>query len=86
MPEVHCPSCNETIGVESSGIYECPYCEEEFIWQNKGHYEEVPKEYIGQFSPMPIEFKIIFGAFGILFLMLLLGFLFIAGFSGVWGT
>ena len=42
MVEVECPSCTETVdlGIESSGTYECPYC------QNNFEYEELPEKVV----------------------------------------
>ena len=36
MVEVECPSCSETVdlGNAEDGVYECPYCGDEFLWEN----------------------------------------------------
>ena len=36
MVEVECPSCGETVdlGIAEEGTYECPYCEDDFYWEN----------------------------------------------------
>ena len=37
MVEVECPLCSETIdlGNAEDGAYECPYCGDEFLWENE---------------------------------------------------
>jgi hypothetical protein len=37
MVEVECPSCTKTVdlGSDSSGTYECPYCDEDFEYESK---------------------------------------------------
>ena len=42
MVEVECPFCTETIdlGSDSTGAYECPYCNQEFEYESSNFWEE----------------------------------------------
>ena len=37
MVEIKCPHCNKDIELDGgeSGLFECPYCDEEFNWEEK---------------------------------------------------
>ena len=37
MVEVECPSCSETVdlGSDTTGTYECPYCNEDFEYDSE---------------------------------------------------
>ncbi len=59
MVEVECPLCSETIdlGNAEDGVYECPHCGDEFLWENDD-YDENLDDYTSKYEKNLIEDKI----------------------------
>jgi predicted RNA-binding Zn-ribbon protein involved in translation (DUF1610 family) len=79
MVEIQCPHCEKDIELEDglSGMFDCPYCNNEFIWENNKKTKQISNQHISHYEPMPLGFKIVFGIIVGLFLLVLLGYLFL---------
>ena len=88
MVEIQCPHCVEIIELEDglSGTFDCPYCNNEFIWGDNKKTKQISNQHISQYEPMPLGFKIGFGIIVGLILLVIFGYLFLLIlFDGVWG-
>ena len=79
MAEIQCPHCDKNIELEDglSGIFDCPYCHNEFIWGNEKQTKQISNHHINHHEPMPLGFKIIFGIIAGLILLVIFGYLFL---------
>ena len=88
MVEIQCPHCEKNIELETghSGMFDCPYCNNEFIWENEKKTKQRSNQHINHYEPMPLGFKIVFGIIVGLILLVIFGYLFLLMlFDGVWG-
>ena len=62
MVEIQCPHCEKDIELEDglSGMFDCPYCNNEFIWENNKKTKQISNQHISHDEPMPLGFKIVF--------------------------
>ena len=79
MAEIQCPHCDKNIELEDglSGIFDCPYCHNEFIWGNEKQTKQISNHHINHHEPMPLGFKIVFGVIAGLILLVIFGYLFL---------
>ena len=79
MAEIQCPHCDKNIELEDglSGIFDCPYCHNEFIWGNDKQTKQISNHHINHHEPMPLGFKIVFGMIAGLILLVIFGYLFL---------
>tara|TARA_B100001564_G_scaffold330223_1_gene315291 strand:+ start:77 stop:340 length:264 start_codon:yes stop_codon:yes gene_type:complete len=79
MAEIQCPHCDKNIELEDglSGIFDCPYCHNEFIWGNEKQTKQISNHHINHHEPMPLGFKIVFGMIAGLILLVIFGYLFL---------
>ena len=79
MVEIQCPHCEKDIELEDglSGMFDCPYCNNEFIWENNKKTKQISNQHIRHYEPMPLGFKIVFGIIIGLFLLVIFGYLFL---------
>jgi predicted RNA-binding Zn-ribbon protein involved in translation (DUF1610 family) len=79
MVEIQCPHCEKDIELEDglSGMFDCPYCNNGFIWENNKKTEQISNQHISHHEPMPLGFKIVFGIIIGLFLLVIFGYLFL---------
>lgn len=87
MVEIQCPHCDKNIELEDglSGIFDCPYCHNEFIWGNSVKTKQISNHHTNHHEPMPLGFKILFGMIVGLILLVIFGYLFLLMiFDGVW--
>ena len=63
MVEIQCPHCDKNIELEDgiSGMFDCPYCHNEFIWGNEKQTKQISNQHINHHESMPLAFKIVFG-------------------------
>ena len=88
MVEIQCPHCGKNIELEDglSGMFDCPYCHNEFIWENKKITKQISNPNINHHEPMPLGFKIVFGMIAGLIILVIFGYLFLLMvFSGMSG-
>ena len=88
MVEIQCPHCVEIIELEDglSGTFDCPYCNNEFIWGDNKKTKQISNQHISHYEPMPLGFKIGFGIIVGLILLVIFGYLFLLIlFDGLWG-
>ena len=79
MVEIQCPHCGENIGLEDgiSGMFDCPCCHNEFIWENEEKSKPFSNQQIDYHEPMPLGFKLLFGMIAGLILIVIFGYLFL---------
>ena len=79
MVEIQCPHCGKDIELEDgiSGMFDCPYCHNEFIWGNEKKTKPFSNQQINHHESMPLGFKIIFGIIAGLILLVISGYLFL---------
>ena len=79
MVEIQCPHCGKNIELEDgiSGMFDCPYCHNEFVWGNEKKTKPLSNQHINHHEPMPLGFKIIFGIIAGLILLVISGYLFL---------
>ena len=79
MVEIQCPHCGKNIELEDglSGMFDCPYCHNEFIWENEKTNKQISDHHINHYEPMPLGFKIVFGMIAGLILLVIFGYLFL---------
>lgn len=79
MAEIQCPHCDKNIELEDglSGMFDCPYCHNEFIWGNEKQTKQISNHHINHHEPMPLGFKIVFGMIAGLILLVIFGYLFL---------
>jgi len=79
MAEIQCPHCDKNIELEDglSGLFDCPYCHNEFIWGNEKQTKQISNHHINHHEPMPLGFKIVFGMIAGLILLVIFGYLFL---------
>ena len=79
MVDIKCPHCGENIGLEDgiSGMFDCPYCHNEFFWGDEKKTKPISNQQIGHHEPMPLGFKILFGMIAGLILIVIFGYLFL---------
>ena len=77
MVEIQCPHCDKNIELEDglSGIFDCPYCHNEFIWGNDKKTKQISNQHINHHESMPLGFKIVFGMITGLILLVIFGYL-----------
>ena len=73
MVEIQCPHCDKSIELEDglSGMFDCPYCDNEFIWRNERQTKQISNHHINHQEPMPLGFKIVFGMIAGLILLVI---------------
>ena len=61
MAEIQCPHCDKNIELEDglSGIFDCPYCHNEFIWGNEKQTKQISNHHTNYHESMPLGFKIV---------------------------
>lgn len=79
MVEIQCPHCDKNIELEDgiSGMFDCPYCHNEFIWGNEKQTKQISNHHINHQESMPLGFKILFGMIAGLILLVIFGYLFL---------
>ena len=79
MAEIQCPHCEKNIELEDglSGMFDCPYCHNEFIWGNEKQTKQISNHYINHYESMPLAFKLVFGMIAGLILLVIFGYLFL---------
>ena len=79
MVEIQCPHCGKNIELDEglSGMFDCPYCHNEFIWENEKKIKQISNQHINHHEPMPLGFMIIFGIIAGLILIVIFGYLFL---------
>ena len=79
MVEIQCPHCGKNIELEDGiyGMFDCPYCHNEFIWGNEEKAKPISNQHIDHHEPMPLGFKIVFGMIAGLILLVIFGYLFL---------
>ena len=79
MVEIQCPHCDKNIELEDgiSGMFDCPYCQNEFTWGNEGKTKQISNQHINNHESMPLGFKIVFGIIAGLILLVIFGYLFL---------
>ena len=79
MAEIQCPHCDKNIELEDglSGMFDCPYCHNKFIWGNEKQTKQISNHHINHHEPMPLGFKIVFGMIAGLILLVIFGYLFL---------
>tara|TARA_B100001250_G_C19188921_1_gene524314 strand:+ start:128 stop:388 length:261 start_codon:yes stop_codon:yes gene_type:complete len=71
MVIIQCPNCEEDIELEDDvyGLFDCPLCDEEFIWEADDNDEDVSKEYEDNFSPVGTMVKMVSKIVGVFILI-----------------
>ena len=79
MAEIQCPHCDKNIELEDglSGMFDCPYCHNEFIWGNEKQTKQISNHHTNYHESMPLGFKIVFGMIAGLILLVIFGYLFL---------
>ena len=79
MVEIQCPHCDKNIELEDgiSGMFDCPYCHNEFTWGNEKQTKQISNQHINNHESMPPGFKIVFGMIAGLILLVIFGYLFL---------
>jgi len=79
MVEIQCPHCGKNIELDDgiSGMFDCPYCHNEFIWEHEKKIKHISNQHINNHEPMPLGFMIIFGIIAGLILLVIFGYLFL---------
>lgn len=79
MVEIQCPHCDKNIELDDgiSGMFDCPYCHNEFIWGNEKQTKQISNHHINHQESMPLGFKILFGMIAGLILLVIFGYLFL---------
>ena len=79
MVDIQCPHCGKNIELEDglSGMFDCPYCHNEFFWGDEKKTKPISNQQIDNHEPMPLGFKILFGTIAGLILMVIFGYLFL---------
>ena len=79
MVEIQCPHCGKNIELEDgiSGMFDCPYCHNEFILENEKKTKPFSNQQINHHEPMPLGFKILFGMIAGIILLFIFGYLFL---------
>ena len=79
MVEIQCPNCGKNIELDEglSGMFDCPYCHNEFIWENEKKIKQISNQHINNHETMPLGFMIIFGIIAGLILIVIFGYLFL---------
>ena len=79
MVEIQCPHCDKNIELEDgiSGMFDCPYCQNEFIWENAVKTKQTSNQHINHHESMPLGFKIVFGMIAGLIILVIFRYLFL---------
>jgi len=81
MVEIECPHCDEDIELDDDefGLFECPYCENEFLWEQESNSIEIKPLAYFSISDLRyfVPFAVLIGGFiiiGLVLLWIILGF------------